>query len=56
MRVRTNTTITPAGKVRVKTTVKPAPMLPALKASTTYSVVPSAPSTRKKKRPTKKKR
>jgi hypothetical protein len=56
MRIRTNTTITPGGKVRVKTTVKPAPMLPAIKASTTYSVVPPAPATRKKKRRTKNKR
>jgi hypothetical protein len=50
MRIRTTTTITPAGKVRVKTTFKPAPMLPALKASTTYPVVPAAASTRKTKR------
>lgn len=54
MRIRANTTITPAGKVRVKTTVKPAPMLPALKASTTYSIVPAATPARKKKRQKKK--
>jgi hypothetical protein len=54
VRIRTNTTITPAGKVRVKTTVKAAPMLPTLKASTTYSIVPSAAPAGNKKRRAKK--
>ncbi len=52
MRIRTNTTFTPSGKVRVKSTVKAAPMLPALRTSNTFSVLP----TRKKKRRRAKKR
>ena len=52
MRIRTNTTLTPAGKVRVKTTARAAPMLPALRTSTSFSLA----STPKKRRRTKKKR
>jgi hypothetical protein len=52
MRIRTNTTFTPSGKVKVKTTVKPAPMLPALRSSSTFSLVP----TTTKRRRTRKKR
>jgi hypothetical protein len=50
MRIRTNTTFTPSGKVRVKTTVRAAPMLPALRSSATLSALP----TRKKRRRMKK--
>ncbi|MDQ3891280.1 MAG: hypothetical protein M3274_00035 [Actinomycetota bacterium] len=50
MRIRTNTTFTPSGKVRVKTTVKAAPMLPALRTSAAFSALP----TRKKRRRMKK--
>ncbi len=46
MRIRTNTKLTPAGKVRVATTTRVAPMLPALRTAATFSVV----STPKKKR------
>jgi len=46
MRIKTNTTLTPTGKVRVKTTTRAAPMLPALRTSSTFSVVP----TRKRRR------
>jgi hypothetical protein len=52
MRIRTNATLTPAGKVRIKTTTRIAPMLPALRTSATFSVVPAP----KKKRRRKKKR
>src|SRR5215217_3789148 len=31
MRIRTNTTVTPTGKVKVKTATRAAPMLPALR-------------------------
>ncbi len=51
MRIKTNTTLTPAGKVRVKTTTRVAPMLPALRTSSSFSLVPT-----KKRRRTKKKR
>ncbi len=51
MRIRTSTTLTASGKARVKTTVKAAPMLPALRASATFSMVP-----KRKRRRTKKKR
>ncbi len=50
MRIRTNTTLAPSGKVRVRTTVKAAPILPALRASATYSAGPLAVPTRKKRR------
>ena len=53
MRIRTNTTLTPAGKVRIKTTTRAAPMLPALRTSATFSVVPTR---KKRSRRTKKKR
>ena len=52
MRIRTSTTLTPAGKVKIKTVTRAAPMLPALRTSATFSVVP----TRKKRRRAKKKR
>jgi hypothetical protein len=50
MRIRTNTALTPSGKVRVKTTVKAAPMLPALRSSATFSVVPTPRKRRRTKR------
>lgn len=50
MRIRTNTTFTPSGKVRVKTTVKAAPMVPALRTSSTFSLVPTPQKRRRKKR------
>jgi hypothetical protein len=50
MRIRTNTTLTPSGKVRVKTTVRAAPMLPALRTSSTFSVLPTTTKRRRKKR------
>lgn len=50
MRIRTNTTFTPSGKVRVKTTVKAAPMLPALRTSSTFSALPTTTKRRRKKR------
>ncbi len=56
MRIRTKTTITSAGKVRIKTAVKAAPMLPTLRASATYAVIPSAVPARRKRRRRKKKR
>jgi hypothetical protein len=56
MHIRTKTTITPAGKVWIKATVKAAPMLPALRASATYAAIPSAIPTRRKRRRMKKKR
>jgi hypothetical protein len=56
MHIRTKTTITPAGKVRIKAAVKVAPMLPTLRASATYAAIPSAAPTRRKRRRTKKKR
>jgi hypothetical protein len=52
MRIRTNTTLTPTGKVKVKTTTKVAPMLPALRTSASFSLSP----TRKKRSRTRKKR
>ena len=52
MRIRTNTTLTPTGKVKVRTTTKVAPMLPALRTSSTFSLIPPG----KKRRRTKKKR
>lgn len=55
MRIRTNTTLTPTGKVKVRTTTRIAPMLPPLRTSSTFSLVPSVPTGRKKRR-TKKKR
>jgi hypothetical protein len=56
MRIRTNTTLTPAGKIKVRTTTRLAPMLPALRTSSTFSLVPAAPTHRKKRGRTKKKR
>ena len=56
MRIRTNTTLTPSGKVKTRVTVKTAPMLPALRTSVTYGLGPLAVPTRKKGRRTKKKR
>ncbi len=53
MRIRTNTTLTPVGKVGIKTTTRVAPMLPALRTSSTFSVVPTP---KKKGRRKKKKR
>lgn len=50
MRIRTNTSFTPSGKVRVKTTVKAAPMLPAVRTSSTFSMVPTTTKRRRKKR------
>ena len=50
MRIRTNTTITPLGKVKVRATVKAAPMLPALRSSATFSAVPASKRRRTKKR------
>jgi hypothetical protein len=41
MHIRTSTTLVPAGKVRAKTTTRVAPMLPALRISSTFSVVPT---------------
>jgi hypothetical protein len=55
MRIRTNTTLTPRGKVRVRTTTKVAPMIPALRTSSTFSLIPTATTGRKRRR-TKKKR
>ena len=55
MRIRTNTTLTPAGKVKVRTTTRVAPMLPAIRTSSTFSLVPTVPTRRKRSR-TKKKR
>jgi hypothetical protein len=54
MRIRTNTALTPSGKLRVKTTVRAAPMLPALRSSGAYSVLPSAFPKRKRRRRAKK--
>lgn len=51
MRIKTNTTLTPAGKVRIRTTTRVAPMLPALRTSSSFSLVPT-----NKRRRTKKKR
>ncbi len=56
MRIRTKTTITSAGKVRIKAAVKAAPMLPTLRASATYAVIPSAAPARRKRRQREKKR
>lgn len=50
MRIRTNTTLTPAGKVKVKTTTRVAPMLPALRTSSTFSVLPTTKKRRRKKK------
>jgi len=50
IRIRTNTSFTPSGKVRVKTTVRAAPMLPALRTSSTFSMVPTTKKRRRKKR------
>lgn len=50
MRIKTSTTLTPSGKVRVRTTTKVAPMLPALKTSSTFSVIPGTPKKRRRKR------
>ena len=55
MRIRTNTTLTPAGKIKVRTTTRVAPMLPTIRTSSTFSLVPAAPAHRKRRR-TKKKR
>jgi hypothetical protein len=55
MRIRTSTTLTPAGKIRVRTTTRVAPMLPAIRTSSTFSLVPTVPTPRKRRR-TKKKR
>ncbi len=50
MRIKTSTTITPSGKVKVRTTTKAAPMLPALRTSSNFSLVPGAPIRRRRKR------
>ncbi len=50
MRIRTNTALTSSGKVRVKTTVKAAPMLPALRTSATFSAVPPPKKRRRRKK------
>ena len=50
MRIRTNTTLTPAGRIRVKTTARAAPMMPAVRTSTSFSLVPTKKRRRKKKR------
>lgn len=50
MRIRTNTSFTPSGKVRVKTTVKAAPMLPAVRTSSTFSMVPTTTTKRRRKK------
>jgi hypothetical protein len=55
MNIRTNTTLTPAGKVKVRTTTRMAPMFPALRTSSTFSMFPTAPTGGKRRR-TKKKR
>ncbi len=49
MRIRTSTTLTPSGKARIKTTVKAAPMLPALRASATFSALPKKRKRRRTK-------
>jgi hypothetical protein len=50
MRIRTNTTLTPTGKFKVRTTTRIAPMFPALQTSSTFSLAPMAPSSRKRRR------
>lgn len=50
MRIRTNTSLTPSGKVKVKTTVRAAPMLPPLRTSSAFSVLPTTKKRRRKKR------
>ncbi|CAA9454109.1 MAG: hypothetical protein AVDCRST_MAG14-1332 [uncultured Rubrobacteraceae bacterium] len=50
MRIKTSTTITPSGKVKVRTTTKAAPMLPAMRTSSTFSLVPGAPKRRRRKK------
>ena len=55
MRIRTNTTLTPTGKAKVRTTTRFAPMMPALRTSSTFSLAPVGASGRKRRR-TKKKR
>ena len=54
MPIRTTTTVH-LGKARTKTTAW-APLGPTLRTSSTFSLVPPLPSTRKKRRRTKKKR
>jgi hypothetical protein len=54
MPIRTTTTLR-LGKVRTKTTAW-APMLPTLRTSSTFSLIPPLFSTGKKRRRTKKKR
>ena len=54
MRIRTNTTLTPAGKIKVRTTTRVAPMLPAIRTSSTFSLVPEAPTHSKRRRKKKK--
>ncbi len=48
MRIRMSTTLTPAGKVRIKTITKAPPMLPALWTSATFSVVPTPKKPRRR--------
>ena len=55
MRISTNTTLTPTGKVKVQTTTRISPMLPPIRTSSTFSLIPPAPA-RKKNRLKKKKR
>jgi hypothetical protein len=50
IRIRTSTSLTPSGKVKVKTTVRAAPMLPALRTSSTFPVLPTTKKRRRKKR------
>jgi hypothetical protein len=56
MPTQTKTTITPAGKVKIKAAIRAAPMLPTLRTSATYATIPSVTPTRKKRRRAKKKR
>jgi hypothetical protein len=54
MPTQTKTTITPAGKVKIKAAIRAAPMLPTLRTSATYAAMPSVTPTSKKRRRAKK--